>query len=122
MTGARYQQLERSLAEQIQAFYAAQLERQPRQVTCRVFANKLVIFLEDGLTYPEQLLLTAGRVELVQQIRAGLSAILQPKLQSLIEQISKVGVAEVLMTTQLETGLVSISAILTQPLEQVEQP
>jgi uncharacterized protein YbcI len=117
MTETRYKRLERSLEEQICTFYAAQLERQPRQVSCQISTNKLAIFLEDALTYPEQLLLTAGQVKLVQQIREGLNAILQPHLQTLIEQAMEVDVVELLMATQFDTGMLTINAILAKPLE-----
>lgn len=117
MTEARYKRLEHSLAEQIQTFYMAQLERQPRQVSCQISSDRLTVFLEGALTYPEQLLLTAGEVGLVQQIREGLNAILQPRLQTLIEQTMEANVLELLMATQLETGLLIINAVLDEPLK-----
>lgn len=107
-------QLENFLSQHIQALYLGQLGHQPGKVACQLFDEKLAIFLEDAITRPEQLLIEVGRKELAQEVRRSMEIIFQPRLQALIEEVTHVAVSDFLTAAQLDTGRVSIIAILAE--------
>jgi len=106
-------QLERTLAQRIQALYREQLGHQPSKVTCQLSDRNLVIVLEDSITQPEQLLAHTGRQELAEQVRSDLDEAIQPQIKELIEEILNVEVVELLTDATLETGRYGIIAVLT---------
>ncbi|HEY9851196.1 MAG TPA: DUF2294 domain-containing protein [Leptolyngbyaceae cyanobacterium] len=105
-------QLERTLAQGIQALYRNQLGHQPSQVTCQIIDAKVVIVLENALTQPEQLLVNSGQQELAEQVRFDLDAAIQPQLKDLIEKVVGVCVIDLLSDAKLETGRTGTIAIL----------
>jgi uncharacterized protein YbcI len=106
-------QVERTLAQRIQALYREQLGHQPSKVTCQLSDRNLVIVLEDSITQPEQLLAHTGRQELAEQVRSDLDDAIQPQIKELIEEILNVEVVELLSDATLETGRSGIIAVLT---------
>lgn len=66
-------QVERTLAQRIQALYREHLGHQPSKVTCQLSDHNVVLVLEDSITQPEQLLTQTGRQELLRasSIRPG---------------------------------------------------
>ena len=89
-------QIQRTLAQRIQALYREQLGHQPSKVTCQLSDSSLTIILENSITQPEQLLAQTGRQELAEQVRADLDEAIQPQLKTLIEDILNVEVVELL--------------------------
>jgi uncharacterized protein YbcI len=79
-------QLERSLAQSIQALYRSKLGHQPSKVTCRLLDQKLIIILED--------------------------AAIEPSLKMLIVEQTGVEVIDLLSDTTVETGRVGVIAVL----------
>jgi uncharacterized protein YbcI len=106
-------QVERTLAQRIQALYREQLGHQPSKVTSRLSDTNVVIVIENSITPPEQLLAQTGRQELAEQVRSDLDEAIQPQLKELIEQILHVSVVEILSDATLETGRSGIIAILS---------
>lgn len=106
-------QIQRTLAQRIQALYRDQLGHQPSKVTCQLSDSNLTIILENSITQPEQLLAQTGRIELAEQVRADLDEAIQPQLKTLIEDILNVQVVELLSDATLETGRTGIIALLT---------
>ncbi|MBW4569476.1 MAG: DUF2294 domain-containing protein [Tolypothrix carrinoi HA7290-LM1] len=106
-------QIQRTLAQRIQALYRDQLGHQPSKVTCQLSDSNLTIILENSITQPEQLLAQTGRIELAEQVRADLDEAIQPQLKTLIEDILNVEVVELLSDATLETGRTGIIALLT---------
>lgn len=106
-------QVERTLAQSIQALYREELGHQPSKVTCKLTDHSLVIILENSITQPEQLLAQAGRQELAEQVRNDLDEAIEPKIKSLIEEILEIDVIELLSDATLETGRSGIIAILS---------
>ena len=106
-------QIQRTLAQRIQALYREQLGHQPSKVTCQLSDSNLTIILENSITQPEQLLAQTGRQELAEQVRADLDEAIQPQLKILIEDILNVEVVEILSDATLETGRTGIIALLT---------
>ncbi|BCX08703.1 MAG: hypothetical protein KatS3mg066_2562 [Fischerella sp.] len=107
-------QVERTLAQRIQALYREQLGHQPSKVTSRLSDTNLVIVIENSITPPEQLLAQTGRHELAEQVRSDLDEAIQPQLKELVEDILHVSVVEILSDATLETGRSGIIAILSE--------
>ena len=107
-------QVERTLAQRIQALYRENLGHQPSKVTCQLSEQNVVILLEDSITQPEQLLAQTGRKELAQRVHLDLDDAIQPKLKALIEEILNVSVVDLLTDATLETGRTGIIALLTE--------
>jgi len=106
-------QVERTLAQGIQALYREHLGHQPSKVTCQLSEQNVVVLLEDSITQPEQLLAQTGRQELAEQVHSDLDDAIQPKLKELIEEILHVSVVDLLSDATLETGRTGIIALLT---------
>jgi uncharacterized protein YbcI len=106
-------QIERTLAQRIQALYRDQLGHQPSKVTCQLSESNVVIVLEDSITQPEQLLAQNGREELAEQVRSDLDEAIQPQLKALIEEALNVAVLELLSDATLQTGRSGIIALLS---------
>lgn len=113
-------QIERTLAQRIQALYREQLGHQPSKVTCQLCEQNVVVVMEDSITQPEQLLAQTGRLELAEQVHSDLDDAIQPHIKALIEETLNVTVIDVLSDTTLETGRTGIIALLTDlPLLRV---
>ncbi len=106
-------QVERTLAQRIQALYREHLGHQPSKVTCQLSDQNLVVLLEDSITQPEQLLAQTGREELAEQVHSDLDDAIKPKIKALIEEILHVSVLDILSDATLETGRTGIIALLT---------
>jgi uncharacterized protein YbcI len=106
-------QVERTLAQRIQALYREQLGHQPSKVSCQLNDRNLVIVLEDSITQPEQLLAHTGRQQLAEQVRSDLDDAIKPQIKELIEEILNVHVIELLSDATLETGRSGIIAVLS---------
>ncbi|MBD2463779.1 DUF2294 domain-containing protein [Oscillatoria sp. FACHB-1407] len=108
-------QLERSLAQGIEALYRRELGHRPTKVSCRIFDDKIAIVLEEAITQPEQLLANSGQEELAEQVRGDLDKALRPQLVQLIEETVGVSVTDMLSDATLETGRTGTIAILSAP-------
>jgi uncharacterized protein YbcI len=106
-------QVERTLAQRIQALYREQLGHQPTKVICQLSDQNVVIVMEGSITAPELLLAQTGRQELAEQVRSDLDDAIQPQLKALIEETLNVTVLEILSDATLETGRTGIIAVLT---------
>lgn len=107
-------ELERNLAQSLQALYDRKLGHRPQRLICHLFANKLAVIGEETITPVEQFLLKNGRSELNEVVRTSIESAIKPHLKALIEEILGVQVVELLCDSTLETGYTGILAILTQ--------
>jgi uncharacterized protein YbcI len=119
MTVLPNQQLDQAIEENIRSLYISQLGQQPQRIRIRNDDSRLTIFLENGLTSPEQFLLAHSRTGLVQEIRQALHEILQPRIKSLIEQLTGITVVDTVITTNLNLGFVNIIVTLAEPLKEL---
>jgi uncharacterized protein YbcI len=108
-------QLERSLAQGIEALYRRELGHRPGKVSCRIFDDKIAIVLEESITPTEQLLANSGQEELAEKVRVDLDKALRPQLTQLIEETIGVSVTDILSDATLETGRTGAIAILSAP-------
>jgi uncharacterized protein YbcI len=107
-------QIERLLAQRIQALYRTCLEHQPAKVTCQIFDEKLAIVIEGSVTPAEQVLVNNGNAELASKVRFDLYKAFQPHMKALIEEVMGVSVVELLSDATLETGRLGAIAVLEQ--------
>lgn len=103
--------IENTIADRIQQLYHTQLGKSPDQLTCQMLGNKIMIWIEGGLTQPELMLLNQGQIALAQQFRDCLNQILHPQMQAVIEQVSQNTVEDWLTAVHLETNRISLIAV-----------
>ncbi len=115
-----HRQLEQSLSQKVIVLYLAQLGHQPHTVSCQLVDKILTIIIEDSITQPEQLLAKSGRQELAKQVRSNINQTLGPHLKSLIEEVVKVPVVDLLSDSAFDTERTSIVAVLAS-LAQIKQ-
>ncbi|NMG11201.1 DUF2294 domain-containing protein [Brasilonema sp. UFV-L1] len=108
-------QVERTLAQRIQALYRDQLGHQPDKVICQLSDQNVVVVMENSITQPEQLLAKTGHQELAEKVRSDLDDVIQEQLKALIEETLNVSVIEVLADTTIKTSRTGFIAILTEP-------
>lgn len=106
-------QVERTLAQRVQALYRDQLGHQPSKVTCQLSEQNVVFVLEDSITQPELLLAQTGRLELAEQVHSDLDNAIQPQIKALIEETLNVPVIDLLSDATINTGRTGIIALLT---------
>ncbi|MCX7593860.1 MAG: DUF2294 domain-containing protein [Fischerella sp.] len=106
-------QVERTLAQGIQALYREQLGHQPSKVTCKLSDQNLVVVMENSITPPEQLLAQTGKQDLAEQVRSDLDDAIRPEIKELIEETLNVSVVEILSDATLESGRSGMIAILS---------
>ena len=106
-------QLERKLAQKIQAFYRGHLGHQPSKVTCQFFDTKLAIIIEDSITSAEQILVDEGKAVLAEKVRSNLDDAIRPELKQLIEEITEVEVLDIMSDATLNTGRTGIIVVLS---------
>lgn len=105
-------ELERTLSQEVRAFYHTQLGHLPSKVTCRLMGDKIAILIEDSITRPEQLLAQTGQQKLAQRVRENINHVLQLQLKQLIEEVVKVSVIDLMIDSTLETSRTSTVAVL----------
>lgn len=107
-------QLERTLSQRIQGLYKDQLGHRPSKVTCRLLGEKIIIVIEDSITQPEQILAQEGQMHLAKEVRSELDDAIQPQLKTLVEEIVKVDVVDLLSDATLETGRSGAIVVLAE--------
>jgi len=105
-------QLERTLAQRIEALYRQQLGHRPGKIICHIFDEKIAIILEESITQPEQLLAHSGQEKLAEQVRLDLDRALQPRVTEAIEEIIGITVTDLLSEAKIETGRTGMIAVL----------
>ncbi len=105
-------QIERALAQRVQALYRTQFGQQPSRVQCQIFDGKVVIVLEDSITKTEQVLVANGQENLAEQVRDDLDKAFNPQLKQLIQEVIGIEVVDVLTDATLKTGRMGMIAIL----------
>ena len=107
-------QLERSLAQQIQALYRNQLGHRLSAVDCELLETKIAIVLEQSVTQPEQLLAEQGKDELLKALHTELEQAIRPQLKEIIESVVGVDVIDLLSDVTLKTERTGIIVILAE--------
>ncbi|MBD2071536.1 DUF2294 domain-containing protein [Leptolyngbya sp. FACHB-671] len=108
-------QIERALAQRIQALYREKLGHRLEKVTCQFFDEKLAIILEKSTTHAEQLLLATEQKELAVKLRWQIDMAIKPQIKTMIEEIAGISVIALLSDTALESGFSGLLAVLSSP-------
>ena len=105
-------QIERTISQRVSSLYRNQFGHQPSRVDCHLLGNKLVISLENVITPIEKLLVQTESSAMVPQLRSFVDQIIKPKLQELVEEISKVNVTLCLYDTAVDADYAGAIVIL----------
>lgn len=100
------------LSDRIQDVYRTQLGYAPKQVSCRLFDNKLAIVLDDAISRPVQILVENNHGNLAQQAKLNIDAAIKPQLVQVIEEVVGINVIDWLSDTTIETGRTGTIAVL----------
>jgi uncharacterized protein YbcI len=106
-------QVERTLAQRIQALYREKLGHRLEKVTCQFFDEKLAIILENSTTHAEQLLLGTEQGELAVKLRWQIDTAIKPQIKAIIEEVAGVSVIALLSDTAIESGFSGFLAVLS---------
>jgi uncharacterized protein YbcI len=113
--------LEQVLPQHIQALYLNQIGQETGRVTCRLFDRQLIIIIENTVTKLEKLLLRSGQETLARQIRWNLEDIIRPSFRKLVGEVINTPVADLLLSTHLDTGHTSAIALLAEAPRSVSE-
>ncbi len=108
----KYQHLENLLSERIQNLYYEQLKHEIDEITYHLFDNTLIITIEGALTPPEQFLNANEHKKLAEQVREVIDRLIQPQIESSIEEVMNVEVVDFLCDTTIDTSRTGAIAIL----------
>lgn len=111
----RTAQLEHELTQRITQLYVDDLGHQPSSVSCQLFEATLSVVIEKAITQPEKLLVSSGHESLAKRVRQNVNSILRPKVERLVEEVTNLTVADVLMVASLESDRISLTIILNKP-------
>jgi uncharacterized protein YbcI len=114
-------QIERTITQQLQAFFREYVGQRPSKVICQILSHGVVVILHDTLAPAERTLLDADRTESAKQLRSELHELLKPRIKELLEPIVASPVTAVLVDSDLDTGISTLTAIL-ENLPQVRDP
>lgn len=106
------EQLEQNLSKQVIVLFQTYLGHQLNRVSCKLVDKTLTIVAEDSITRLEKFLTQSDRHELAKQVRVALLKALEPQIMSLIEEVVKVPVIDVMYDSVFESSRTSIVAIL----------
>ncbi|MEO1430987.1 MAG: Na-translocating system protein MpsC family protein [Cyanobacteria bacterium J06632_19] len=109
-----FNDLEKNLAERIQSLFINQLGHKPKDIYCRLLDRKLTIVIENAITKPEKLLISAGYKEIVEKVRNSIEKILQPQFKQIIEEVTTDKISNILFATHLDTNYVSVIALFAE--------
>lgn len=108
-------QIERTIGQKLQALYRERTGQRPEKVTCQFFDEKLAIVLEQISTPAECFLIEVGQQEIAQLFRTELENQMKAETIALIEEAAAAAVVDVLSSTNLQTGVSALIAILKEP-------
>ncbi len=115
-------QLEQSLSQRVESLYRDQLGHQPSQIICKLLEQRIAIFVENSITKPEQLLIDSGYQNLAERVRSNINQAMKSPLKTLIEEVVRVPVIDLLIDSALATGRTSTIAVLAAMPEVQDSP
>ncbi|MEL6160824.1 MAG: Na-translocating system protein MpsC family protein [Cyanobacteria bacterium J06554_11] len=104
-------QLMRTVSQKLLRLYREQLNHTPKDITCYLFSNKLVVWVDGGITDVEKRLVEAGS-ERLSAAREALNNLLKPKIARVVEGCTDVGVVTLMMDTCYEQNCTVIVVLL----------
>lgn len=103
--------LENVLKRRIKALYQEQLKQEPRNIEVHYSEQSIVVIIDGIVTKTEKFLNNHSEELLSQQVRSTIDHVIQSQLQSLIEEVMKVRVVDLLYNTKVETDRMGVIVI-----------
>lgn len=107
-----HEQLEQKLSQRVISLYQTHFGHQLHKVSCKLADKTITIVAEDSITPIEQFLWQNNQQTLATQVREQLHKALEPYLKSLIEEVAKVPIVDLICKSIFDTGRTSILAVL----------
>ena len=105
-------QLERQIAQGIQALYRFQFGHLPCKVTCHIFSDKVAIVAEDTVTAIERVLHEHSQIDLAREVRAAICETFTARIEQKITEIIDLKVVDVVCDSNLENGYIGAIVFL----------
>lgn len=103
--------IESLLSKKIKGIYQNQLNHKLNNISYDLSDRTLIITLEGIVTSPEKLLKDNNHAYLAEQVREAIDSVIHPQIQSTIEEVLDVKVADFLSSSTLEHDLTGAIAI-----------
>ncbi|MDJ0633057.1 MAG: DUF2294 domain-containing protein [Xenococcaceae cyanobacterium MO_188.B29] len=103
--------MESILSQKIKDIYQEQLDHQLDNISYKLFDSTLIIMLEGSITSAEKLLNENDRSHLAEQVRAAIDRVIQPQIQSVIEEVLNVKIVDFLSDTTIDNDITGAIAI-----------
>lgn len=103
--------IESLLSQKIKDIYKEQLEQELNDISYQLFDHTLIITLEGIVTSPEKLLKEHNSPHLAKQVREAIDRVIQPQIQTVIEEVLNVKVIDFLSDTTIDRDLTGAIAI-----------
>lgn len=105
-------QLERQLAQTIQALYRSEFGHLPSKVVCHLFAERVAIVAEDTVTTIEQVLWDNSQQDLAKNIRATIREAFTSQVKQQVADILQVDVEDAICDSTLSSGYLGLIVFL----------
>ncbi|MEM8831860.1 MAG: DUF2294 domain-containing protein [Cyanobacteria bacterium P01_G01_bin.19] len=114
----KFKEIESILSRKIQNIYQAELEKEPENITYKLFNRTLIVTMEGIVTSSERLLRNNNRLELAEQVRQAVDSVIHPQIQDTIEEVLNVKIVDFLSDTTIKSDLTGAIAIFEAKLEE----
>jgi uncharacterized protein YbcI len=105
-------QIKKNLDRNIRNIYQERLKHQLNKISFHLFDDTLIIFIEGTVTCSEKLLQKNDGILLARQVRKAIDRVIQPQIESAIEQVMNVRVIDFLSDTTIDNNCSFAIAIL----------
>ncbi|MEL6453283.1 MAG: Na-translocating system protein MpsC family protein [Cyanobacteria bacterium J06623_5] len=106
-------QLMRTVSQKLFGLYREQLSHVPDNVSCHLFSNKLVVWVDGSVTDVEKRLAEMGS-ERLELVREAFDEIFSPKIIALVERCLQVDVVTLMSDTCYEQRCTSLMLLLAE--------
>ncbi|MEL6605240.1 MAG: Na-translocating system protein MpsC family protein [Cyanobacteria bacterium J06614_10] len=106
-------QLMRMVSQKLLGLYRSQLNHVPESITCHLFSNKLIVWVDGSVTDVEKRLAEIGSTRL-KVVRETFDRLFKPQIVALIEHCLQVDVITLMSDTCYEQGCTSLTVLLSE--------
>lgn len=107
-------QVEREISQKLYAFHKHNLGCSPQKVVCYLFANYLIVVVEDAITPLELTIRKKGKIEILLEIRQTINRVLKSKLQKIVEELLLVKTIDIICDLNFDSHRMMAMALLTE--------
>ncbi|MEM8829109.1 MAG: Na-translocating system protein MpsC family protein [Cyanobacteria bacterium P01_G01_bin.19] len=108
-------QLERTISQKFFVLYRQKLGITPKVVVCSIFQTYLIVVAEKLLSPLELTMQQSGEIKFLEEIRRDVDRSLESALGSLIEEIARVKVVDLVCQVNIDSDRLIAVAILDKP-------